>query len=183
MPSASIVVPTHERPSYLAVALDSLLPQARAAGADVLVVVDGIDAASAAVARERGARAVSHSRPRGLNAARNAAGWHVCLDRLAARLAGEQTAAPGSGPTEEWRGHYDEYQRRDVPSGAPIPTGAEKIFLPHTYTVRRRRRSSTTTCLWVTASRPNACSGTQPVRPLGRPGRRILNHVRVRYTF
>src|SRR5436309_4439758 len=71
MPPASIVVPTRDRAPYLAVALDSLLPQARAAGADVLVVVDGIDAASAAVARERGARAVSHSRPRGLNAARN----------------------------------------------------------------------------------------------------------------
>src|SRR4051812_20496788 len=71
MPRASIVVPTRDRAPYLAVALDSLVPQAQAAGADVLVVLDGIDAASAAVARERGARAVSHTHARGLNAARN----------------------------------------------------------------------------------------------------------------
>src|SRR4051812_14706696 len=71
MPPASIVVPTRDRAPYLAVALDSLVPQAQAAGADVLVVLDGIDAASAAVARERGARTVSHAHARGLNAARN----------------------------------------------------------------------------------------------------------------
>jgi len=55
-------------------------------------------------------------------AARNAAGWHVCLDRLAARLAGERVAAPDSSPTPEWREHYDQYVRRGMPSGAPIPT-------------------------------------------------------------
>src|SRR4051794_41839889 len=71
MPPASIVVPTRDRAPYLAVALDSLVPQAQAAGADVLVVLDGIDAASAAVARERGARTVSNAHARGLNAARN----------------------------------------------------------------------------------------------------------------
>src|SRR3954454_21884020 len=71
MPPASIVVPTRDRPAYLAVALDSLVPQAQAAGAEVLVVLDGVDAASAAVARQRGARTVSHARTRGLNAARN----------------------------------------------------------------------------------------------------------------
>ena len=47
-------------------------------------------------------------------AARDAAGWHVCLDRLERRL-GEESA---SG---EWRDYYDEYQRRGVPAGAPIP--------------------------------------------------------------
>jgi len=46
-------------------------------------------------------------------AARDAAGWHVCLDRLVTRL-GE---ASDSG---EWRDYYDEYQRRGVPAGAPI---------------------------------------------------------------
>src|SRR3954469_12333454 len=71
MPPASIVVPTRDRAPYLAVALDSLVPQAQAAGAEVLVVLDGVDAASAAVARQRGARTVSHARTRGLNAARN----------------------------------------------------------------------------------------------------------------
>jgi uncharacterized protein YndB with AHSA1/START domain len=41
-------------------------------------------------------------------AARNAAGWHVCLDRLG----GEQT---------DWEPYYDEYQRRGLPTGAEIP--------------------------------------------------------------
>jgi uncharacterized protein YndB with AHSA1/START domain len=47
-------------------------------------------------------------------AARDAAGWHVCLDRLEQRLGGE-------GANGDWRGYYDEYQRRGVPAGAPIP--------------------------------------------------------------
>src|SRR4051812_41146406 len=71
MPTASIVVPTRGRPGYLDVALASLAPQARAAGAELLVVLDGPDAESAAVARRHGARAVAHAAPRGLNAARN----------------------------------------------------------------------------------------------------------------
>src|SRR3954453_9237809 len=71
MPAASVVVPTRDRARYLAVALDSLLPQARALDAEVLVVLDGPDAESAAVARQRGARVIGHARSRGLNAARN----------------------------------------------------------------------------------------------------------------
>src|SRR4051794_31932695 len=71
MPSASVVIPTRERAGYLAVALDSVLPQAQEAGADVLVVLDGPDPSSEAVARERGVRVVAHDAPRGLNAARN----------------------------------------------------------------------------------------------------------------
>ena len=41
-------------------------------------------------------------------AARNAAGWHVCLDKLA----GEET---------DWEPLYEEYQRRGLPAGAEIP--------------------------------------------------------------
>jgi uncharacterized protein YndB with AHSA1/START domain len=41
-------------------------------------------------------------------AARNAAGWHVCLDKLG----GEET---------DWEPLYEEYQRRGVPAGAEIP--------------------------------------------------------------
>ena len=48
-------------------------------------------------------------------AARDGAGWHVCLDRLEAQLDG----SVGGG--EDWRGLYEEYQRRGVPAGAPIP--------------------------------------------------------------
>src|SRR3954462_9712350 len=71
MPPASVVVPTRDRARYLAVALDSILPQARAVSADVLVVLDGLDAESAAVASARDVRVISHTRSRGLNAARN----------------------------------------------------------------------------------------------------------------
>src|SRR3954452_18122587 len=70
-PPVSVVVPTRDRARYLAVALDSVLPQARAMDAEVLVVLDGPDAESAAVASARGARVISHARSRGLNAARN----------------------------------------------------------------------------------------------------------------
>ena len=41
-------------------------------------------------------------------AARNASGWHVCLDKLG----GEDT---------DWEPLYEEYQRRGVPAGAEIP--------------------------------------------------------------
>ena len=54
-------------------------------------------------------------------AARDAAGWHLCLDGLERRLAGAPTAAPGTGPTDEWREHYEKYAQRGMPTGAPIP--------------------------------------------------------------
>jgi uncharacterized protein YndB with AHSA1/START domain len=49
-------------------------------------------------------------------AARDSAGWHVCLDRLERQLAGAD-----AGGREAWRELYEEYQRRGVPAGAPIP--------------------------------------------------------------
>jgi glycosyltransferase involved in cell wall biosynthesis len=71
-PQATIVVPTRDRAGYLDVALASLAPQAEAAGAELVVVLDGPDPASAAVAERHGARVVPFDAPRGLNAARNA---------------------------------------------------------------------------------------------------------------
>jgi uncharacterized protein YndB with AHSA1/START domain len=50
-------------------------------------------------------------------AARDSAGWHVCLDRLEAVLAGGGEASDGG----DWRSLYEEYQRRGTPAGAPIP--------------------------------------------------------------
>jgi uncharacterized protein YndB with AHSA1/START domain len=49
-------------------------------------------------------------------AARDAAGWHTCLDRLEAALAG---AAAGD---DAWRELYAEYERRGLPTGAPVPS-------------------------------------------------------------
>jgi GT2 family glycosyltransferase len=71
-PTASIIVPTQDRPAYLDVALRSITPQAAAAGAEVIVVDDGPDASTRAVAGRHGARYVARTPPHGLNAARNA---------------------------------------------------------------------------------------------------------------
>jgi GT2 family glycosyltransferase len=69
--TAAIVVPTRNRAGYLQVALSSIAPQAAARGAEVLVVLDGPDEPSRAVALAHGARVAQHEAPRGLNAARN----------------------------------------------------------------------------------------------------------------
>jgi uncharacterized protein YndB with AHSA1/START domain len=53
-------------------------------------------------------------------AARDGAGWHVCLDRLAAVLGGGSEEA-FRGATEGWRRHYEEYERRGFPASAEIP--------------------------------------------------------------
>jgi GT2 family glycosyltransferase len=71
-PTASIVIPTRERPDYLEVALASIAPQAAAAGAEVLVVHDDPPSpAVRAVAGRFGASYLAHDRHLGLNAARN----------------------------------------------------------------------------------------------------------------
>jgi len=80
-PTASIIVPTRLRAGYLDVALASIAPQAAAAGAELLVVDDGPDEATRAVADRHGARYLAHPASRGLNAARNSA-----IDAAAADL-------------------------------------------------------------------------------------------------
>jgi uncharacterized protein YndB with AHSA1/START domain len=57
-------------------------------------------------------------------AARNAAGWDICLRELDRQLAGEPAAAPGTGVTPEWRDLYDKYIESGLPSGAPVPGGS-----------------------------------------------------------
>jgi uncharacterized protein YndB with AHSA1/START domain len=54
-------------------------------------------------------------------AARDGAGWHICLDALEERLAGAAPGPPSSEPTDRWRSLYDEYARRGHPTGAPVP--------------------------------------------------------------
>jgi glycosyltransferase involved in cell wall biosynthesis len=108
-PVASILIPTRGRPSYLNVALGSIVGQARSLGAEVLVVNDGGGPAVIAVAERHGARIVAAPVPGGVNIARNAgiavaaADLIVLVDDdvrappgwLAALLAGVE-AAPGS---------------------------------------------------------------------------------------
>jgi GT2 family glycosyltransferase len=71
-PSASIVIPTRARLPYLEVALSSIAPQAKAAGAELLVVDDaGASSAAEELVSRFGGRYEPHARPRGLNVARN----------------------------------------------------------------------------------------------------------------
>jgi GT2 family glycosyltransferase len=71
-PPASIVIPTRRRLSYLEVALASIAPQARAAGAEILVVDDaGASAPARELAGRFDARYEPHAGPLGLNVARN----------------------------------------------------------------------------------------------------------------
>lgn len=72
-PTVSIAVPTRRRPDYLDVTLASVAPQAERRGAEVVVVSDGPDADTAAVAGRHHVRLMALPRPAGVNAARNAA--------------------------------------------------------------------------------------------------------------
>lgn len=53
-------------------------------------------------------------------AARNAAGWEVCLASLESSLAGN-VRDPHSDPLADWRTYYDAYVAGGVPSGAEVP--------------------------------------------------------------
>ena len=52
-------------------------------------------------------------------AARDAAGWHMCLDQLEQLLDGGPVPRPYDA--DEWRPIYEEYQRRGCPSGRRCP--------------------------------------------------------------
>ncbi len=57
-------------------------------------------------------------------AARNAAGWTVCLAELGKPLAGQVAGGPHSETAESWREHYEDYVAAGMPSGAYLPSGA-----------------------------------------------------------
>jgi uncharacterized protein YndB with AHSA1/START domain len=55
-------------------------------------------------------------------AARNAAGWCVCLEELGKHLDGQQSAGPhGSAAAESWQSLYDRHIAAGIPYGAEIP--------------------------------------------------------------
>jgi glycosyltransferase involved in cell wall biosynthesis len=66
------VIPTLAAPRYLDVTLASVVPQARAAGSEIIVVSDGPDPSTATVTERHGATLIALPEQRGLNAARNA---------------------------------------------------------------------------------------------------------------
>lgn len=59
-------------------------------------------------------------------AARNAAGWTVCLAELGKHVAGQVANGPHSAEAEPWREHYDRYVAAGMPAGAAIPGYREK---------------------------------------------------------
>jgi len=69
---ATIIIPTRGRPDYLAVTLASIMPQAHAAGVEVIVVNDGDDARIEPLTRKHRASYLARGSRHGLNAARNA---------------------------------------------------------------------------------------------------------------
>ncbi|MGW1750692.1 SRPBCC family protein [Streptomyces sp. NPDC002092] len=54
-------------------------------------------------------------------AARNAAGWEMCLAALDARAEGERFEGPHAGANARWKDFYEGYIEAGVPSGAPVP--------------------------------------------------------------
>ncbi|WP_055489280.1 SRPBCC family protein [Streptomyces sp. TP-A0356] len=54
-------------------------------------------------------------------AARNSAGWEVCLRALDAKARGERFEGPHAGANAPWKEYYEGYVAAGVPSGAPIP--------------------------------------------------------------
>jgi uncharacterized protein YndB with AHSA1/START domain len=57
-------------------------------------------------------------------AARNAAGWSVCLAELDRYQAGGVAAGPHSASALPWQPFYESYVAAGLPSGAPIPDPA-----------------------------------------------------------
>ncbi|RPF38791.1 SRPBCC family protein [Streptomyces sp. TLI_185] len=54
-------------------------------------------------------------------AARNGAGWEVCLAALDAKAQGERSEGPHAGASAPWKEFYEGYVEAGVPSGAPVP--------------------------------------------------------------
>ncbi len=110
------MIPTRERPAYLDVALASVAPQMKAAGAEVIVVNDGGDPASAAVAERHGAGVVSLVGASGVSAGRNAGAAAARGDLVV--LIDDDVRAP-AGWLEAILAGADRYPDHDV-FGGPI---------------------------------------------------------------
>lgn len=115
-PTSTIVIPTRRRPEYLAVALRSVAPQAEAAGAQLIVVNDGADPATAEVARRYGAELTELAGRTGVSAGRNV-GAAAARGELIV-LIDDDVSAP-AGWLEAFRAGADRYPDAGV-FGGPI---------------------------------------------------------------
>jgi glycosyltransferase involved in cell wall biosynthesis len=93
-PTASIVIPTRSRPAYLEVALSSVIPQAKRVGAELIVVNDGDDPSTVAVAQRHDVQVVAVEHPSGVSAGRNA-GVRAALGDLIVLIDDDIKAQPG----------------------------------------------------------------------------------------
>ncbi len=93
-PIVSVVIPTIGRPSYLGVTLASVMPQAEAVGAEVVIVNDGGDPETERVASSHGAKVVSLPERLGVNGARNT-GLRAALSDLVILLDDDVEVSPG----------------------------------------------------------------------------------------
>lgn len=78
-------------------------------------------------------------------AARNGAGWTVCLAELDTHLAGVAAAGPHSDGALSWRPVHEAHVEAGVPHGASIPTGAGRPDAAPRPGADRRRRAGTST--------------------------------------
>ncbi len=93
-PAVSVVVPTRNRAGYLEVTLASLAEQSSGVPYEVIVVDDGSDDTTAAVAQRAGVGYERHERSRGPNAARNT-GIDVARAPLIALIDDDVRVPPG----------------------------------------------------------------------------------------
>ena len=94
MARLTVVIPVHNHADLLTGCLDSIVPQADALDAEVLVVDDGSTDDTAAVAAERGARVLRRPEPGGPYTARNE-GWRASDASLVAFTDARCRARPG----------------------------------------------------------------------------------------
>jgi uncharacterized protein YndB with AHSA1/START domain len=72
---------------------------------------------------ERGCRFIlTNVLPIENEAARNAAGWDVCLGEFDKVLRGERSEVPHRGAESTWQATYEVYLRSGMPAGAVIPS-------------------------------------------------------------
>ena len=115
-PTASILIPSLRGASYLDVALATLMPQATAAGAEVIVISDGPDPGITAVAQRHAARLVTLPVQRGLNSGRNAGIATARSDQI---IFVDQDVAAPAGWLDAWLHGFDAYPDLEV-FGGPI---------------------------------------------------------------
>ena len=147
-PAASILIPTRRRPAYLDVALGSIAPQASRAGAELVVVSDGGDPATRAVAERHGARVIEATGGDGANAARNAGVAATVGDPVV--FVDDDVLAP-PGWLQAMLDGVREYPDHDV-FGGPIRADLEEAGHARAAARSRRSRRSTSAPTTVTPS-------------------------------